>query len=78
MPIFIYERDAILPFGHECDECDGECDVCDEIVLHTHWAVDRLVVHDGVHGQVVHDKSVTNAGFHEIIHYHEGFLMPFF
>jgi hypothetical protein len=35
-------------------------------------------VHDGVHGQVVHDKSVTNAGFHEIIHYRVGFLRSLF
>ena len=79
MPIFIYERDAISPFGHECDECDGECDVCDEFVLHTHWAVDRSVMHGWrVHDGVVHDKSVTNDCFHEIIHYRVGFLRSLF
>jgi len=87
VPIFIYEcdaispfgheRDAISPFGHERDTCDGECDRCDEIALHTHWAVDRLAVHAGLHDQGVHDKSVINAGFHEIIHYHLDFLMPY-
>jgi hypothetical protein len=86
VPIFIYERDAISPFGHECDECDvcdeydecDVCDVCDEIALHTHWVVDRLVVHDGLPDRVVHDKSVINAGFHEIIHCRMGFLRSLF
>jgi len=83
VPIFIYECGAISPFGHECDTRDG-CDVCDEIALHTHWAVDRLavhavVVHDRVvHDRVVHDKSVINAGFHEIIHCRMGFLRSLF
>jgi len=76
--IFMYVRDATLPFDHECDECD-ECGEHDEIALHTYWAVDRSAVDRlAVHDRVVHDKSAIDARFHEIIHYRLGFLMFLF